>query len=576
MTNVWEHDMSQFMRYAHNMADSVWKKNSCKDEEFFMRYWRDNKSKYLYNLLGKELILTKHISFERPVEEMRQEMERLANTYYDFQRAVNQKLHECLNPKWSGGISIFNRDRNSDAVFIDTVEKLFSTEVLIGGVVPVDCKATVLGHQIQLTRGQKAMRAIGRIAGFLDLSERFEEYRIAHSQVLNQKRVSGDLHLSIHPLDYATASDNANGWSSCMSWEEHGCYRLGTVEMMNSPYVLCAYLSGKNIMTDVGGDNWNSKKWRAWVIVDPDIILVNRQYPYDNDDVSMTVVEWVKELAETNLGWSYNSPERDVDYNHITFETNYMYNDVGSYHPGALSTEFAKHHHYRDLNFSGPAECMWCGAEIPYNCDYEASTLCCEECQDILRCSCCNRPLCEDDAYYSPDGEALCCDCYSDQYLECERCGEVSSQDDAWEVTFPVDNELLLKFIKEEGPESAIYKRHTRSYWRDPGPIRLSDVCVDAIFTTVCRSCLENRFCVEDLSEALMMDYKVPYAYSYSKWSEYEHRNLINPDVVDFETIVGIFCPYNKWEDTDGSFGRVWKKLYDDYKVRLTLQENGF
>ena len=37
-------------------------------------------------------------------------------------------------------------------------------------------------------------------------------------------------------------SDNNSGWESCMSWRNNGCYRRGTVEMMNSPYVIVAYL----------------------------------------------------------------------------------------------------------------------------------------------------------------------------------------------------------------------------------------------------------------------------------------------------------------------------------------------
>ena len=48
---------------------------------------------------------------------------------------------------------------------------------------------------------------------------------------------------------------------------DEGSYRLGTVEMMNSPMVICAYLSGKNQMDINGVYEWNSKKWRAWAIV---------------------------------------------------------------------------------------------------------------------------------------------------------------------------------------------------------------------------------------------------------------------------------------------------------------------
>ena len=74
-------------------------------------------------------------------------------------------------------------------------------------------------------------------------ADEWEEIRLAHSQIFNTNKMTGTLCLSIHPLDYATASDNDNGWSSCMSWRDDGCYRMGTVEMMNSPMVICAYFA---------------------------------------------------------------------------------------------------------------------------------------------------------------------------------------------------------------------------------------------------------------------------------------------------------------------------------------------
>ena len=76
------------------------------------------------------------------------------------------------------------------------------------------------------------MRVLSKIATAYNLPG-FEDFRIAQSLVTNQANLKGYITLSIHPLDYMTMSDNNCGWDSCMSWQEEGCYRQGTVEMMN-------------------------------------------------------------------------------------------------------------------------------------------------------------------------------------------------------------------------------------------------------------------------------------------------------------------------------------------------------
>ena len=92
--------------------------------------------------------------------------------------------------------------------------------------------------------------------------EEFEDFRIKHSRILSEKEFIGRLSLSIHPLDFMTMSDNDSDWSSCMSWRTCGSYRRGTVEMMNSPCVVVAYLSAsKPMVLDRGSHfKWNIKK----------------------------------------------------------------------------------------------------------------------------------------------------------------------------------------------------------------------------------------------------------------------------------------------------------------------------
>jgi hypothetical protein len=94
-----------------------------------------------------------------------------------------------------------------------------------------------------------------------------------------------------------------------MSWVEHGCYRHGTVEMMNSPCVLVAYLASDNSTYYIGvGKEWNNKKYRQLVIVDPAFITTVRPYPNENTALDEAIISWIQELMikniDSNLIWS--------------------------------------------------------------------------------------------------------------------------------------------------------------------------------------------------------------------------------------------------------------------------------
>lgn len=552
------YDMSQFMRYAKDMANTGYHTAPPVDNEnyeYMLRFWRENKNKYLYRLLGEELILTKTVQFNRPVEEIDSEMRRMLINHSVFMQAIFSRLEDCLHPKY--GYGIFYRAENEDARFIQSVKRMFDSDQLIDGRITQSAKATILGHEVQLTEGQKVMRALGRIAGFLDLSQEYEDFRIAHSQILNQRNVSGELNLSIHPLDFATASDNVNGWSSCMSWQEEGCYRLGTVEMMNSPMVLCAYLSGKNEMDDVGDGTWNSKKWRAWMIVTDELILVNRQYPYTNQDLAITAVNWVRELALQNLGWHFRIPEIDLDYNHFgyRFETNYMYNDVCEDHPGALAIGAPFHKGSHTINFSGPAECMWCGKKIPYDERGEAGTLCCPECSNLNTCHICGVSLSEDNCYWGPDDECYCCDCYSNNFYECEHCGDICYPDDTYHIHFPGNAEVLRNIIEAADHKSSVYKFYTeRGFFTS----HISDLrfAVERDIN-VCEYCLRN-------AGIELEDFEL----FYKDCSYY-----FNPNTVTYEQFYQIFRPFDKtWNDTDGSITRAWEQIYEAYREKFNTE----
>ena len=112
-------------------------------------------------------------------------------------------------------------------------------------------------------------------------------------------------------------SDNNSNWQSCMNWQEEGCYRIGTVEMMNSNNVLCCYIEQGKTNWYFGGHQtaedgsidayiWNDKKWRILTYITKDIIMSGKSYPYNNDDYSKKIITEVRDLALKNLGWTYS------------------------------------------------------------------------------------------------------------------------------------------------------------------------------------------------------------------------------------------------------------------------------
>ena len=427
-----------FVEYCR-IYNSASQETFCNDPDYLLRFWREAKDEYLKTLLGNELILSKKVTYELNHEELVEQFEQLAEQHQEFYHSLYDALHEALNP--------------SDEDFFNAVRSWGSAESLISNHVERSISATINGTLLKINAGEKIMRALRKICAALNLSSDFEQLRQQHAQILGQKTITGTLCLSIHPLDYATASDNANGWSSCMSWQEDGCYRLGTVEMMNSPSVICAYLSSNVQEMSFSNYTWPSKKWRAWIVVTKDAILCNRNYPFDSDDLSKECIKWVAQLANQNLNWDFSHnittcadlEERGIK---LSYRTNFMYNDFRSDMWATVRSDLPKGH-YR-INYSGVANCMNCGEEISFYGAQDSSTLCCDGCNDVCYCSECNCAIRQgDEEYYiGPNDEILCPDCYSQIITHCEICDTDIYVDEAIHVRIPLNQSLYAELTK--------------------------------------------------------------------------------------------------------------------------------
>jgi hypothetical protein len=407
--------------------------------------WDHAKSEYLHKLFGDQLTMTKHLHYTKSYEELQDELSDMVQEYSKYGRAGRNGYE--FNRAWNR--YMFNARYDLNDMQEEGLRRIMSDDCLISNVYDGPSFEIMKrdGKPFRVNRGCKTSKALGKLADIFDLPG-WEDFRICHSQILNQKDLGGNLTISIHPLDYMTMSDNSYGWESCMSWESEGGYRQGTVEMMNSRSVIIAYLSGEDKMR-IGDDYWNSKKWRQLFVVDHNIIAGVKDYPYHNEDLGLEVVKWLKELVTEKIGWTYmdivahsfngNDSKVHLDYlpaekNNfgLDFQNGSMYNDFGclDYHwmcfsdcidpeeiHGINDDRDRWSNTYLPIHYSGASQCMICGDT---RTDFEdESCLACEECQSRQRCDCCGEIASE---VWNIDGMQLCEYCWENRVHECAAC----------------------------------------------------------------------------------------------------------------------------------------------------------
>ena len=383
--------------------------------EYFSN-WSHAKQK-LYKLLGEELIVKIPIEYEKGDSEVRKEIQ---NIFYDslFYLSYKDFVYNYIDKYMTGDI----KAAFHELLYVDV---LVHNEIFTSIKIP----KTETKKTLQIPAGTKPMKAYSKIIEYFSdvyTFKGFEDLRIKHSIILTDKHIKTNLCLSIHPLDFITMSDNDSNWSSCMSWKNDGCYKIGSVEMMNSNNVLCCYLesSSHSYCFNEAEDEtstWNNKTYRILFYVTKDIIMSGKSYPYANDNIAKIALEEIKKLAEKNLHWTYQygieqyedmkylntmySMDRarwymknDPQKKNIIWDTKGMYNDMLNDHNTTYWCYRNKPKHPKMISVSGKAPCLCCGENSviekdswaeDYNDKYSGvSQLICEGCRYEVE-SCC-------------------------------------------------------------------------------------------------------------------------------------------------------------------------------------------
>ncbi len=379
------------------------------NSENLLAAYEEQKAFKLDELFGGNLIIEKNVTFEESTKVLAEKIAR-----EDLFSLIVDALDEEVKAE------VFLENYENKISYC--IRNMFCIRSLAGQVLLEDYEMIIPSTEktLKFSKGTKITKVLRKL---ISNPEKLEEIQIKYSRVFNNRFIQGVLCLSIHPLDYLTASVNKADWTSCYDTLRRGEYCASTLSLITSPNTMIAYLkSSKDV--DYNGIEWNSKKWRTLVSLsdDNELIHVGRNYPYDNVSLMKEVSAMVGELT----GKQYGNMESET--NRVTIETpQNMYNDAsGEDRTTFVTDEFEslkdiiarKTIHISDIG----AICVACGSAY----DYCEEDIRCSSCTEGCVCDNCGDRCSEDEGYYVPSsGENICYDCHNRYYADCERCGEV-------------------------------------------------------------------------------------------------------------------------------------------------------
>lgn len=143
------------------------------------------------------------------------------------------------------------------------------------------------------------------------------------SRYIQELKITGNLYMSVDPLDYLTISENNSNWRSCHSLD--GDFRAGNVSYMLDDTTLVVYLASENLeqLKCMPKDmKWNDKKWRMLIHTDQweNIIYFNRSYPFNNEELLLETYWGINNFLEHNIPELHHFyPPSDNSFKDIKF-----------------------------------------------------------------------------------------------------------------------------------------------------------------------------------------------------------------------------------------------------------------
>ena len=287
----------------------------------------------------------------------------------------------------------------------------------------------------------KNFKVVRAFKFFEEDEDKLKQLQNEASQIIQENIVSGDLCLSVHPLDFLSLSENVHNWRSCHALD--GEYRTGNLSyMLDSATVICYLRADKLGILPHFPESipWNSKKWRILLFFSSDrtFVFAGRQYPFASTAALDIISKKLLPLAKFGKWTSWYDTFIDNYKDERSNETFYFQRmiPVGNtlkpfkeiIHEPAIAL------HFNDLNRSSVYSPMWAYRRKDFDL-WKTSTGCSSVNTQVNIGHECICPICgKYNIIYS--NMMTCPDCAeeydydNDDYRECEICGNMTHIDE--------------------------------------------------------------------------------------------------------------------------------------------------
>lgn len=149
-------------------------------------------------------------------------------------------------------------------------------------------------NEKKITKGMKLSKSFKFFFSELDLLRSIQD---KYSEYIQQEKITGQLCISVHPLDFLSSSENTHGWRSCHSLD--GEFRAGNLSYMCDNNTLICYLrSDEETKLPRFPDDvpWNNKKWRMLIHISNErgMVFFGRQYPMEIEGIHEIIFNYLK------------------------------------------------------------------------------------------------------------------------------------------------------------------------------------------------------------------------------------------------------------------------------------------
>lgn len=314
--------------------------------EEYLDLWANAKYDF-YLLFGRELTMSKEIEFEMTNKEM----------------DILKKELMAQYPQY--------------ALYVEDIPSHWFIDNEMGSSFPSYCR---YGKQFFSGRGMK-------LSKFFTNFLKDKEFDISLSKIMQDKKVTGTIFLSIDPYDFLTSSINQHDWKSCHRITD-GEWGTGSVSYMLDDTTIISYRAKADAVYKY--NFWgikfegNSKSFRELIYFDKDScsIIFGRQYPNGNGEIGKIIREMLEDKVSSYLDvnnlWKVFSSKYDGEFEDIV---DLHYSDVHNSFPfkfARLSNSRAGIAHWR-VGSELPCLCG-CGRKVDERgeraiCSYCASDL---------------------------------------------------------------------------------------------------------------------------------------------------------------------------------------------------------